>query len=70
MSKLDLEPTWEEISDRCGEMFGERYGELCWERMLYDNNDTEVTDMEHAVEQELIREKRLQAATEDAIVSV
>jgi hypothetical protein len=38
--------------------------------MLYDNNDTEVTDMEHAVEQELIREKRLQAATEDAIVSV
>jgi hypothetical protein len=70
MSRLDLEPTWDEISERAYELFGDRYGELSWNRMCEGSFETEITDMEHAVEQELIREKRLQAATEDAIVSV
>tara|TARA_R110000851_G_scaffold204150_2_gene356017 strand:- start:109 stop:321 length:213 start_codon:yes stop_codon:yes gene_type:complete len=70
MGILDLEPTYREIQKACHLRYGNRYAELSWEQVLYNNNNPARTDMEHAVEIELIQKKRLHAETEDAIVSV
>lgn len=58
MSILDLEPTYDEISNQAYSMFSERYAELVWQRMYTNRNDLELCDMEHAAEQVLIRAKK------------
>lgn len=70
MSILDLEPSSREIDEACSNRYGDRYTKLAWRRMLYDVVDPALTDLEHAMEMELIQKKRLHAESKDAIVSV
>lgn len=53
MARLDREPTYEEIQDRCFERYGSRYVVAT----LFGGDDEWLMDVEHAVEQELFREK-------------
>jgi hypothetical protein len=69
MPKLDWEPTHIEIWNAAMTRYPDRYNvanDLLWS----NDNQSLMVDLEHMVEQELFREKRLQAEAEDAIVSI
>jgi len=69
MAKLDLEPTPEEIEEAAQWRYQSEYNAAI-DRMFYDGDTTALLDLECIVEQELMREKRLQVELNDAIVSV
>jgi hypothetical protein len=69
MPTLDWEPTHQEITNRAISRYTDQY-EVANDHLWRYDNLSLMVDLEHMVEQELFREKRLQAEAEDAIVSI
>jgi hypothetical protein len=69
MPKLDWEPTFNEITNAAMSRYPDQY-EVADDLLWRCDNLSLMVDLEHMVEQELFREKRLQAEAEDAIVSI
>jgi hypothetical protein len=56
VSRLDIEPTWDEIERFAGEIYGDAY--------FYECCSVKLLDMEHRAEQHLLERKKAQAKGE------